>query len=317
MRYLVFSEEILREVPGFKDWIEIVPITKGWSLEPKFRVTDSSGNKLLVRFSDYANYESKKLEFESIQKISLPDVRFSQPTAFGLTKSHSYVYTIFSWVVGDDAQDVVPTLTKADQYNFGRIAGRMLRKIHEIPAPPDLEPWHSKFQKKMNFRLKAYQKSLFKFDEDEKMISFLLDNLKLLRKRPQTLQHGDFHLGNMVFNRENGDQSEPQLGLIDFNRLSYGDPWEEFERAVFTAQVSPEFINGQIHAYFNDNVPEVFFLIMAIYIAYSVIASISWAEPYGSEEVKKILKLGNSVIRSYNGFRRLIPNWYKGPKKRF
>jgi len=311
---LAFREELLSEVPGFSDWIEITPITKGWSMESKFRVTNSSGQNFLVRLSDFAEYETKKVQYEDISKLSIQDVRFSQPVAFGLTKSKKCVYTIFNWIDGKDALDVIPMLSKAEQYKLGQIAGRTLRKIHEIPAPPDLEPWFRKFRKKFYFRLKLYIDNPIKFDENEHLLKYLTENLNLLRSRPQTLQHGDFHLGNMVICTDNKNQSESQLGLIDFNRLSYGDPWEEFERSIFTAQVSPDFINGQIHAYFNDNVPELFFPIMAVYISYSIIASISWAEPFGSEEIEKMLELGNSVIRSYDGFRSVIPDWYEQPK---
>jgi aminoglycoside phosphotransferase (APT) family kinase protein len=136
-----------------------------------------------------------------------------------------------------------------------------------------------------------------------------------LKNRPQTLQHGDFHLGNMVISQTtNSEMGFKELGLIDFNRMSYGDPWEEFERCVFTVQKSVPFMNGQIHAYFKDDVPELFFQLMAFYTGYSCIASIPWAKPFGHDEVEKMRVLSNSVIKDFNNYQYYIPNWYEDPK---
>lgn len=49
-------------------------------------------------------------------------------------------------------------------------------------------------------------------------------NRYLLEGRPQTFQHGDYHVGNMIITKSR------ELGIIDLNRFDYGDPWEEFNR---------------------------------------------------------------------------------------
>ena len=45
---------------------------------------------------------------------------------------------------------------------------------------------------------------------------------------------------------------ENKLGIIDFNRFDYGDPWEEFNRIVWCAQASTEFASGYINGQNND-----------------------------------------------------------------
>lgn len=104
-----------------------------------------------------------------------------------------------------------------------------------------------------------------------------------------------------------------ELGLIDFNRLSYGDPWEEFMKCYFTIQKSVPFMNGQIHSYFDDDVPDLFLKLLAFYTGYSIIASIPWAKPFGLEEIEKLRILSNSVIEEFNNYQDYIPKWYEDP----
>ena len=55
------------------------------------------------------------------------------PIEFGTCEEG--VYSIQSWIDGVDAEESVPTLSDTEQYVYGLEAGRILRKIHSIPAP--------------------------------------------------------------------------------------------------------------------------------------------------------------------------------------
>ena len=46
--------------------------------------------------------------------------------------------------------------------------------------------------------------------------------------------------------------------MIDFDRFDFGDPWEEFNRIVWSAQVSTPFASGMIDGYFDNEVPDYF-----------------------------------------------------------
>lgn len=58
-----------------------------------------------------------------------------------------------------------------------------------------------------------------------------------------------------------------KIEVIDFNRYDFGDPWEEFNRIVFSVHVSIPFVLGQINGYFNNSVPDKFFKLMALYVS--------------------------------------------------
>lgn len=307
------QKHILEGIPGFDDWTEITTITKGRSSDKKFKVKTSSNQYFIVRLSDKSHYALKKIEFDAVKKLTISHLNITHPINFGLTSSKEHVFMIYTWVEGDDAQEIIPTMDSSLQYAYGREAGWMLREIHSINAPSDQEPWEPKFRRKVENRLQMYKEGNTRLNHEARVIEFLYDNLYLLKNRPQTLQHGDYHLGNMVVSPSRNKGSKYSLGLIDFNRLSYGDPLEEFERWVFTVKSSIPFMNGQIHSYFGDKVPEVFFRLMAVYTAYSIIGSIPWAEPFGIKEVENMLELANSVINMYDGFRSFVPKWYEMP----
>ena len=79
-----------------------------------------------------------------------------------------------------------------------------------------------------------------------------------------------------------------ELAIIDFNRFDYGDPWEEFNRITWCAEISQEFARGYINGYFNNNVPDLFFRLMLLYISSNQIGSVSWAKSFGNKELIRL-----------------------------
>jgi len=302
--------EQLRNIPGFSEWTDITPIVKGWSEETKFRVRTPSGEYHLIRISDEHEFDQKKEEFHAMKQLSLTDLNISRPVDFGLSSSGDFVYSIYTWVEGNDAELEIPKLSPIQQYEYGRKAGIILQEIHNNPAPPDTPSYAQRFIQKIEHFVRLYHEMEIYLDYGDEVIDYLRGNIQLLNNRPQSLQHGDFHLGNMVLSRKaNADYRE--LGIIDFNRLSYGDPWEDFERCYFTIQKSVPFMNGQIHSYFDDDVPDLFFKLLAFYTGYCCISSIPWTKRFGPEEMERTRIMSNYVIKEFNNYQDYIPKWYE------
>jgi aminoglycoside phosphotransferase (APT) family kinase protein len=127
----------------------------------------------------------------------------------------------------------------------------------------------------------------------------------LINERPQSFHHGDYHLGNMLLT------PDKKLGVIDFNRLDFGDPWEEFNRVPWSASKSIWFASGQINGYFSNEVPKGFFELMALYIGVNLIGSIPCAIPYGDKEMKILLSQTKEVLEWYGNFHQSKPKWYQ------
>ena len=237
--------------------------------------------------------------------------------AGGLSAGCSYEYApgrrcllpgplpIQSWIEGRDAEEALPTLPEAEQYAHGLEAGRILRKIHSIPAPAEVKPWGEYFNRKIDRKLKSYAECALKYDQGEELVDFIQSHRHLLSNRPQTFQHGDYHCGNMMIDPKG------QLTIIDFDKWDYGDPWEEFNRIVWCAQLSPAFATGRVDGYFDGQVPEEFWQLLALYISSNCIGSLPWAIPYGEQEVQVMRRQCGDILRWYDHFRTVIPCWYQ------
>lgn len=295
----------LKDIPMYPKWAKIEPLLKGWSEDKKFYIEDYSGERFLLRLSDISKYEGKRLDFEYMKKIANLGISMTRPIDFGTCAEGQMVYILLTWLDGEDGEIALPKLDEKTQYQLGRKAGEILRKIHSIPAEATVEDWAERYKRKIQKRIQIYNSCPIRLDNDNAFISFLEENMIYLEGRPQTFQHGDFHLGNLIVC--NGTE----IGVIDFNRADFGDPWEEFNRCTFSWKVSVPFIVGQIHGYFNDAVPDEFFRLMALYFALNTISSIPWAIPFGESEIEYMLSNAKAVFEYYNGFKTYIPTWYK------
>ncbi|MCM3078009.1 aminoglycoside phosphotransferase family protein [Brevibacillus invocatus] len=295
------------DIPGSNDWDVVKEIKKGWSTDKKYFVQTRNRDQWLLRVSDISLFESKKSEFETVKQINGKNILMSRPIAFGICNNGQSVYALYTWIDGEDAGDVLPALTKKQQYLLGIQSGDYLRSLHQVPSDGNERTWAERYHDKINRYLNNYRSCGIHLEGAERMIDFMEQNRYLLKDRPQTFQHGDYHIGNMLILKSG------ELGIIDFNRLDYGDPWEEFNRITWCANVSAPFASGRIHGYFDHDVPELFFRLMALYIACNQLSSIHWAIPFGDEEVQQMLKRAEKVLDWYDGFKRDVPSWYLQP----
>lgn len=294
--------DVLKHIPLYPHWTKIEPILKGWSDDKKFYIEDHLGNKLLLRITDISKYNQKKLEYEYMINLTKVGINMNIPLDFGTCENH--LYTLYRWIDGKDAKEEILKLSEKEQFNLGLLAGKILRKIHSLPALKDQEEWEIIYKQKINKKIKQYQDCSITLPNDDAFIKYIKKNLHYLDNRPQSFQHGDYHLGNLLITKEN------QIAVIDFNRSDFGDPWEEFNRITLSYRVSIPFANGQIKGYFDSEVPDEFFRLLALYQAVNVISSIPWAILFGDSEVEFMIQNAKAIYDSYDGFNSYIPNWY-------
>lgn len=298
--------DLLQDIPESKNWRRIEPVDKGWSADKKFYIENNNGKKLLLRLSDISQLDKKKTEFETMVKVQQLGIRMTEPISMGTCDGGKLVYIFLSWLEGESAEEALPGLNGETQYDFGISAGQMLKKIHSVPAPDSQPDWETRMRRKVELKATQYKDCGHTVPNDKKIWQFIQNNISYVSDRPQTLQHGDFHVGNLIITRQQ------KLGLIDFNRLDFGDPWEEFCRlTTFSRRVSIPFTRGQINGYFNNQPPDLFFRLMALYTAIDAHFSIIWAIPFGGKEIAGSLERSKMNYRDYQGFETYIPVWYK------
>lgn len=278
------------------------PIYKGWSSDEKFHILLDDGSEYLLRESPLDAYEYKKSEFEHMTTVFALGVPICQPIEFGVYDSK--VYAVHSWIEGRDLREILSDFTQERQYRLGFEAGSALRIIHSIPAPAELPVWEMRFGEKIQRKIRMYQECPLQYPDNGCIQNFVIENKHLLRGRPQSYQHGDYHDGNMMID-ELGN-----LVIIDFNRQDFGDPWEEFNRIVWSAETSQRFASGMIDGYFENNIPGEFWKLLCLYICTNALGALPWAAAYGDQEVAVTQAQTAKILNWYENMTREIPDWY-------
>ena len=285
-------------------WNAIVqkePISKGWSCDEKFCAQTADGTKYLLRLTPHEKSGTRRQLFDLLGRVAETGLPMCLPVEFGSWEGGTY--TFYTWIDGADANEVIPGLSPANQYALGIEAGRILQKIHSIPAPAGQEDWASRFGRKADAKIQKYRGCRLHFSGDDAVIRYLTEHREVLEGRPQTFQHGDYHIGNMML-------CGSQLIVIDFDRFDFGDPWEEFNRIVWCAQVAPPFASGMVDGYFDGDPPPAFWQCLAFYVGSNTLSSVYWAIDYGEDEVRVMLRQAGDVMSWYDGFQRVVPGWY-------
>ena len=288
----------------YQNIINKTPIDKGWSGDQKYCAITADGHKYLLRVSSIDRLERKRREYEKMSEVAQLGIPMCLPVEFGVCEEGAY--SIQSWIDGEDAESLIMSMNADAQYQFGWNAGRILAKIHTVPAPADALDWESRFNAKIDRKIAMYENCELKYEHGgEAFLDYLAQNRHLLSGRPQSYQHGDYHIGNMMIDR-NG-----VLTIIDFDRDDFGDPWEEFNRIVWCAQAAPAFASGMVDGYFDDKVPMEFWKLLALYICSNTLSSLPWAIPFGEGEIQVMRKQAAQVYEWYNGMTNVVPTWYQ------
>ena len=278
-------------------------IDKGWSGDTKYRAVLPDGTSVLYRVSPPDSFAQKEREFAYMRSASYLGIPMCRPIEFG--QCEEGVYSLTSFIDGCDLESVIRTLPEEEQYRLGEDAGRILAKLHTLPAPTDAEDWAVRFNRKIDRKIRGYTECPLRYENGHLFLEYIAANRHLLAERPQCMQHGDYHIGNMML-------AGGEVVIIDFNRFDWGDPWEEFNRISWCAQASPAFARGRVRGYFCGEPPMEFWQLLAMYIASNTLSSLYWAIPFGEAEIQTMRRQAADVLAWYDNMQNPVPTWYRG-----
>ncbi|WNG12120.1 phosphotransferase [Streptococcus suis] len=278
------------------------PLTKGWSTDQKYKVQLEDGRLGLLRIAERPAYEAKQLEFQLVENLFGLGLPVAEPLSFWADDLS--VYTLYEWMEDQDMNDLATSLSEQTLYELGCQSGKFLRTLHALPIDQSLRDWNSFYQAKIDNKLAAYQAASHSYPNGQAMIAFVQANRHLLEGRPIAYHHGDFHTGNFLRGQDG------RLKILDFDRYDIGDPWEEFNRLIFTADLSPAFARGQVDVYFDGAIPEEFWKLMALYVTVNSLGALSWAEQVDSEQIPLMKLQAQKISEWYEYFNHHLPKWY-------
>ncbi|WP_157842720.1 aminoglycoside phosphotransferase family protein [Bacillus alkalisoli] len=294
-------ETIIKESTN-ESIISVSEIKKGFSSDKKYVVTTKSKREFLVKLADAKEFTRKEKEFNVHVQAFNQNVKTNEPIIF--RKHNDYCLSVFSYIKGLDASEVLPRLSVEEQYNIGYSAGKELRKIHTI-KPNHSMNWYEERKSKYERYWSQYQDSNVRLEGMDKIHTFIMDNLSLIIGRPISIQHDDFQVNNIII------ENNKYAGVIDFNRFDIGDPIHDFYKlGQFSREVSVPFSVGQIDGYYENNVPNHFWELYNLYIAMIIVPSIVWSVKVTPQLVDEMLIRLQNMINDQETFSSPIPKWY-------
>ena len=280
----------------------VVPITKGFSFEKKFKLTSDRGD-FLVRLSPITAYEAKAKEFALIQQLYANGVHCNQPIALWQAEAAATVCTLYSFLTGVDAEEQIGAWPVATQYQIGVAAGQDLRRINALSRSTNT--WKARKWQKHERYVKRYYQQTYRLKNDAQLLRFIETYYDPTEAEQDRLQHDDFHLGNIVLTGQHYG------GILDFERYDWGDPLHEFVKLDwFTWPVSEAFAFGQVEGYFGTRqLTEAQCLPIAVYIAMSLLSTTVWTLEFYPHTWPEMEKQLLSLLARYDYFDRIRPPW--------
>ncbi|MBC1355260.1 phosphotransferase [Listeria welshimeri] len=273
-------------------------IKKGFSVDRKYQVD----KKYLVRVFPKELLLERKKEFELLQALHSIVPYVPQAFEFGYFNGEGYM--IIAFLNGGDGEFGMDDLSDLEQFEAGFLAGEVLRKMHALPLEVPKMNW-------FDFQTAKHKQKSVELEELNLRLPFLMeadrfinDNIARLKDRPICMQHGDFHPANIILNHKKF------AGIIDFNRLEFGDPLVDLAKiGFFTTEVSVPFAQGNMLGYIKEQEIAGFWELYALYTAMHIVAAVSWAARDTSRNLEKIISYAAKTAVSHANFQQVIPNW--------
>ena len=299
---IMIIEDVINNISSLKGYSLLEKIDKGYSPDEKYIVTIGQ-TKYFIRLSDMKYHEKRKIEFSLLRELEKQGVQTHKAIEYKSDANLSVM--LLSYIEGTPADEIIKNLSDMEQFTIGLAAGKELRKIHQLQAPHPLN-WEAAQRKKFNYYLSEYQKDRFKIPQEQKILDFINHNFHLLKDRPVTLLHDDFHLGHIIiFNRDFN-------GVIDFNGYDFGDPYHDFYNlSLFSRRLSIPYCIGQINGYFSMSPDDTFWRIYALYAAMNIFSTIVWTKHYDPSSFDDALERIHLIIQDHDDFNSAKPLWYK------
>jgi len=280
-------------------------LDKGYSTDRKYVLRSQNGTDYLLRVSDIAGEHVRRADFDLVSRLWEAGIACPQPICFSKVPEQGVCFTVLTYLPGDCAEEALPWMTPAQQYAVGHQAGEMLAKIHRALEPADRIDDYAVRTEKYARHQEFVKESGFSFRDQCLAERYVAAHVDLLKNRPTTCRHGDYHPGNLIV------QGETLAGAVDFNRCDWGDPIDDFYKiAFFGAPLSRDYARGQVTGYFEGDPPDGFWQLYNLYVAMVLPADIFWTHQHYPEDLGASLKLIDLITSTHDFKDGGPPAWW-------
>ncbi len=283
-----FNKKILRKVRPFSSkedryTAKIKRIKKGNSTAQNYCILIRNTPRYFVKV-----YDKKVKHLSQLQYLRRQNDFFVYPIVDFSVGSKRCMVT--DWLDGEDISG-----TPSEAYQVAEI----LKFIHSQKASVKHHKLHYKLELKRYLLYLTVKK--VDFMHKQEIISYLLNNSALCRKEC-SLTHMDVHRRNFIID------SNDIVRLVDYENLCITDPWRDFVYACFFHDREENlFWEAVINYYFNDNIPEEFWITMKYYCYLHLLRMIICEHQKGNYET--IDRLVKSIWGNWNCNNCNLPKW--------
>lgn len=294
----------IASIPGSLTFRKIKKVEKGLSNFQKYYIETNRTETLFLQVGntgDYNYLNSKRMTLQTMWENGIP---CQEPIIVSSCKRNK-AFLLTSWIKGKDLEEVLPTITAEEQYEWGNRAAVLLRQIHNIElnniesiSLVKKKSCDNVINKYMDYR--NYGNTTL---EEELFYDFVLNNKQLLEYEKVSILHGDFNVGNLILN-ENG------LHVIDVIPNTYGNPIEDFVRNVVNAETSYHFAIGLIENYFDSKISTKVWHQLAVYTAIHQLEIIDWNYHFECFDSNFKEKQHELFLKNYGNMSSIVPKYY-------
>lgn len=295
-------KQLLKDIPMTNRIVDISPLHSNW--KNKYKLSMDNGSNEILELYNSSEYDSVMNKIFWVQYLEKKDFPTNHIINHGWCHKKENYYLRLSYIEGECLENLLSEADERAQIDYGRFAGKMLRKIHCLHSPlPNTITVDERirgmflFYEKETEICKAYPAS-------EMCEQFLRKHLHWFdNNKEQTLLHGDFHAGNLVLK---GDQ----IYAIDWSYGKRGNPTEDFVRNIVNATMSDVFAKSLVLSYFDAIVPEAFWQELVVFTSLHAIELVSLHNRYPQVFTDSFVSEQHRlIIDQYNGFNSIIPKY--------
>ncbi|MFD2045498.1 aminoglycoside phosphotransferase family protein [Ornithinibacillus salinisoli] len=292
----------IEQISYVKNANMIRKIEKGFSFDNKYIIDDT----YLLRTFLNENEKKRRQEFDYINIASNYSSFVPKGIEYNTLPEIEMSYMVLSYLPGTDGEEAIKDLTGTEQYNAGFLAGKELKNIHQVPAPRNYPSWYITKKKKSEKYLMELQQVNIEESIKELLATYIREHEDIMKDRPNTLQHDDFHPSNLLIHHRTF------AGIIDFQRMDWGDPVHDLHKlGFFSKPISIEFTKGIIDGYHDNHVTDEFWRLYGLYSAMHVVSALVWGQRLSKEQYNKMKKYSFAVIKDHDNFNNSVPTWYR------
>jgi len=295
----IFTEYI-RNVLAEKGIIAIeVTLLSEDNIEPKFKI-DCAGGTYFAKYSSYNKFSKKFFEMKGLESLneSVCLLPFASKNFPDINKQ----LNIYDWVDGETLRSFLYNKTEMFCYEYGIKSSKLLKKLHEVNVNNIVSEFNVDNYIAEILDILRSDECILK--HKNLWIDLIVENADVLKiKKKDSIIHFDFKPKNIMV-------SNGKLLLIDFDSFSIGNPWFDFyDKGLAIYKERQAFNKGVIDGYFNNNIPNDFWIFLKTISICTMIQMSSWS--INKDNKDYIFTVEEHLLKTYSNVLSNIPMWYK------